>query len=415
MGDEEVGAAHVHLVRGPFHFRIGQVLAAGAEDFDHGEVVALAVDVADGAAELGHLPHAHRPLSGRKLLEDHVDAAHVGVFLELEHVAGVEVGLQVLPVVFEEVADGGHAVGATPSGDAAIHGAAPQLGLGVLIEVGRGDLLLAGKAELVSHQRLHPVAAALPDGWDEVGPKVAQGFGLVKKISLDRLAVIVLEVVVMGLVHGLDPPVDSFAVEAVDHPLVAALGSGSPPGKGHDLPVARGRIPAQAAVAHLRGQVDEAAAVNGVAKARDLAGNDGHEVFGDGEVDAAGAGVDGGGDEFAAGIFRREVAADFSARPPLLVEDPHGHAVGAGEVEADGQVAPPTRAQPVVMRAGLGGEGPVAALEDFLQLLLEPGLALVSVQPEERPGVMPGGDGQVAEGGFKCGWLIVAGVGVCKR
>ena len=56
VGDQEVDARDLHVVGPPLHLAVGQVLAPGAEDFDHGPVVGLAEGVRDGTGQLGGLP-----------------------------------------------------------------------------------------------------------------------------------------------------------------------------------------------------------------------------------------------------------------------------------------------------------------------------------------------------------------------
>ena len=95
--DHEVDARHLHVVGPPLHFRIGEVLPARAEDFDHRHVVRLAVDVGDGTAELGRLPGRADRTASRlpdgELREDGVDRAHVAVALQPHHVAGAELAV----------------------------------------------------------------------------------------------------------------------------------------------------------------------------------------------------------------------------------------------------------------------------------------------------------------------------------
>ena len=54
-------------------------------------------------------------------------------------------------------------------------------------------------------------------------------------------------------------------------------------------------------------------------------------------------------------------------------------------------------AQPVVVRAGFGGEAAVAALGHLADVHLQPLLALVAVQPEQRAELTAGLGGQLTE------------------
>ena len=269
VGDVKVHAADVHVVGPPLHLRVRQVLAAGPEDLHHRDVVRLAVHVADRAAEFGRLPGRVvpcDPLAHDELIEDGVDAAEVAVLLKREHVARAEIGVQVLPAVFEKVPDRQDLVLVAPLGDAAEERSAPRLREGLAILVLSGGLLLPGQRELPGHQRLLPVHTSFLENAEDLGAPIAARLRLVIEEPWNPAAEVLLESVVVWLVHRPDVPFRAVAAGSVDEVVSALMVAAivRPPPKPHHLPLALRDFPSQRPVPDRAGQIDQTVPVDAV-------------------------------------------------------------------------------------------------------------------------------------------------------
>ena len=162
--------------------------------------------------------------------------------------------MDVQAAVFHEMADRLHAVLVAPAGHAAVHRAAPGLGEGVEILVLGGGLLFAGQLELVGDVGFFPIDFPVGQRGVQFGAPVAAGLRLVVEETEDRLAEIGLEMIVVRLIDGFDETNRrspcwrrrrSVVRFAQRRPLHV--------GELHDLPLARGHLPREFAVADVAG------------------------------------------------------------------------------------------------------------------------------------------------------------------
>ena len=171
MRDQEVHAAHLMPVGEPLHLRVGELLAVGAEDLAHGDVVVLAVGVGDRAGDLRHLVEARLALApdraggrrGRCRPCRCTSAAASGFRRDMVAVkrtlsCSMKWPMETTPCSLHQRAMPPYIV-------------RPQASARHRVAVERGGLLVAGELELVADQQLGQVQFALRD---ELGHSLPQ-------------------------------------------------------------------------------------------------------------------------------------------------------------------------------------------------------------------------------------------------
>jgi len=307
------------------------------------------------------------------------------------------------PVVLHEMPDGKHVAPAAPLGDPAEHRASPRLGarLGILI-LGR-SLRFAREREEPRHVTGHPADAARSKSGIQLRAPVTRCLGLVVEITGDGRAEILAETRVVRVVHGADEPRHAIPAHAVYGEAVALFETRrGHPRKNHHLPrrAVGGSSPRDRPFACQRSQVHKRVGDHRPALFVQAAGHEcdkGSVLCGIAVVTVARFEKKRLALQPLRGVLLQDLARHGLAGPPVLVKDPHLQVVPYRRIQTDAEVTVPSLAQPLFVRARLGGERAVAAFRHFVQHRVQPFRRLIPVQPEQRPGVAPRRPRQLAE------------------